>query len=216
MKISVIITAAGYGKRMGKPKQFLPILGRPLLEWTVSVFKKIKEINQIILVVNKEDIKSAENLGVEVVEGGKERQDSVKNGLDRVAEDTDLVLIHDGARPLITREIILKAIKECEKHGAVIVGVPVKDTIKKVQAEDIILETIDRTSLWAAQTPQVFKYAIIKRAYDNIKGIATDDSKLVEDLGYKVKMILGSYENLKITTPEDLILAEAMLRQRHD
>jgi 2-C-methyl-D-erythritol 4-phosphate cytidylyltransferase len=214
MKVAVIIAAGGSGKRMGRPKQFLPLAGKAVVEWTIEVFRKIKVVGQIVLAVPEDDLERAKNLGVTVVAGGEERGDSVKNGLKAVAFDTDIVMIHDGARPLITPDIIEKAISEAKEYGAAIVGVPVKDTIKRVGDDLIIKDTVDRQALWSAQTPQVFKYEIITRAYAK-KGSATDDAKLVEDLGIKVKMVMGSYENIKITTPEDLIVAEAILRSRN-
>ncbi|HTY13712.1 MAG TPA: 2-C-methyl-D-erythritol 4-phosphate cytidylyltransferase [Candidatus Omnitrophota bacterium] len=215
MKVSVIIAAGGSGKRMGTPKQFLPLCGRPLVEWTVRAFKAVKRIGQIILVVSGDDSVKAETFGVEVATSGPERQDSVKNGLALVSLDCDIVLVHDGARPLITADIIEKAIDAADRYGAAVVGVPVKDTIKAVGDDSFIAGTADRSKLWAAQTPQAFKREIITRAYQNIKGIVTDDSKLAEQLGVKVKMIMGSYENIKITTPEDLMMAEAVLRSRN-
>ena len=214
MKIAVIIAAGGTGKRMGQPKQFLPLAGKAVIAWTLEVFQKIKSIEQIVLVVAEEELERAKNLNVPVVEGGEQRGDSVKSGLKAVSPDTDLVIIHDGARPLITPDIIEKAISEAKEHGAAVVGVPVKDTIKRVGDDLMIKETVDRQILWQAQTPQVFKYEIITRAYAK-KRSATDDAKLVEDLGIKVKMVMGSYENIKITTPEDLIVAEAILRSRN-
>lgn len=214
MKIAVVIAAGGSGKRMGRPKQFLPLAGKAVVEWTIEVFRKIKSVEQIILAVGSEYLEQAKNLGVTVVEGGKERGDSVTNGLKVLSKDTDLVIIHDGARPLITPDIIEKAVSEAQEHGAAIVGVPVKDTIKRVGDDLVIKDTVDRRALWQAQTPQIFKYEIITRAYAQKKS-ATDDAKLVEDLGIKVKMVMGSYENIKITTPEDLIVAEAILRSRN-
>lgn len=215
MKVAVIIAAGGSGKRMGQPKQFLPLAGRAVIEWTVDVFRKIKAVNQIIIAVSGDDSERAKNLGILVVEGGLKRTDSVSNGLKLVPSDTDIVIVHDGARPLITCDIVEKAITEAGGYGAVVVGVPVKDTIKRVGDDLIIKDTVDRDILWQAQTPQVFKYEIITRAYKKIKSKATDDSKLVEDIGLKVKMIMGSYENIKITTPEDLVYAEAILRRRN-
>ena len=214
MKIAVIIAAGGTGKRMGQPKQFLPLLGKSVVEWTIEAFKKVPSVSQIIVTVAGDNLEKARRLGVEATEGGAERQDSVSNGMKLVAPDTDLVVIHDGARPLITIDIIKKAVKEAKEYGASIVGVPVKDTIKSVGDDLFIEKTVDRDALWQAQTPQVFKYEIITRALKRAKGKATDDSKLVEDLGVKVKMVLGSYENIKITTPEDLVIAETILRNR--
>jgi 2-C-methyl-D-erythritol 4-phosphate cytidylyltransferase len=199
---------------MGRPKQFLPLAGKAVVEWTIEVFRKIKTVEQIVLAVPEDDLERAKNLGVTVVAGGEERGDSVKNGLKAISPDCDLVIIHDGARPLITPDIIEKAISEAKEYGAAIVGVPAKDTIKRVGDDLVIKDTVDRQALWQAQTPQIFKYEIITRAYAK-KRSATDDAKLVEDLGIKVKMVMGSYENIKITTPEDLIVAEAILRSRN-
>ncbi len=230
MKIFTIIAAGGTGNRMGQPKQLLPICGKPMLEWTVNVFKEVSEISGIVIVG------PGEGLSPLVCKSGQERTDSIRNGLELVPKDCDIVLIHDGARPLITPEIIRNSIEECMKHDAVVVGVPVKDTIKQIRnpkpaspaarqgGSEIlnksklpivqIQNTLNRKELWQAQTPQVFKYSVLKEAYKNAKGNATDDSKLVEDLGIPVKMVVGSYENIKVTTPEDLIIAETILCSR--
>ncbi|MBI5701358.1 2-C-methyl-D-erythritol 4-phosphate cytidylyltransferase [Candidatus Saganbacteria bacterium] len=228
MKTAVIITAGGMGTRMGGPKQFLGLLGRPMIEWTISAFKAVKSVSGIILVVAGDNIERSKRFGVTIAVSGKERTDSVRNGLRFVSPDTDIVLVHDGARPLITKDIIEKAISAAKASGAVVVGVPVKDTIKMTNDANlpagrqvpmtnggIILKTLDRSFLWQAQTPQAFKYEIIKKAYDSAKSAGTDDSKLVEDLGIKVKMVMGSYENIKVTTSEDIIIAEAILRKRN-
>jgi len=215
MKVAAIIAAGGSGKRMGQRKQFLPLAGRSVLEWTISAFKNVPGISEIILVVSPDDLDRAKNLSAKITASGAERQDSVKNGMKLVAPDTDIVVVHDGARPLITADIIEKAIKEAMEYGACVVGVPVKDTIKRV-GDDLFVEgTVDRDNLWQAQTPQAFKYEIITRALKKAKAKMTDDAKLVEDLKIKVKMVLGSYENIKITTPEDLAIAEEILRRRN-
>ncbi|NQU17394.1 MAG: 2-C-methyl-D-erythritol 4-phosphate cytidylyltransferase [Candidatus Saganbacteria bacterium] len=237
MKIFTIIAAGGSGQRMGQPKQLLPICGKPMLEWTVDAFKQVSEISGIVIVG------PGQGLSPLVCETGPERTDSVRNALALVPKDCDIVLIHDGARPLITPEIIKNSIEECKKQDAVVVGVPVKDTIKQMTNDKCfdklsipksssipsevegcqmsnkscnhqIGKTLERERLWAAQTPQVFKYSILKEAYKKAKAGATDDSKLVEDLGIPVKMVMGSYENIKVTTPEDIIIAEAILCSR--
>ena len=224
MKTSVIITSGGAGKRMGQPKQFLSILGKPMVEWTLEAFKSAPQVNEIILVLAPENFQFAKHYGVTIAESGQERTDSVRNGLKLVSPDADIVIIHDGARPLVTRQMIEASIAGAAEFGAAVVGVPVKDTVKQIigsKSETIsnidcrISKTLDRTVLWLAQTPQAFKRGIIIKAYENAKGIATDDSKLVEDLGITVKMIMGSYENIKVTTPEDLVIAEALLRSRN-
>ena len=228
MKTVAIITAAGSGKRMGEPKQFLKIGGKPMLLRTISVFEKSGAIDEIIVVVNKEEIEKVNKLKSkkikQIIAGGKERQDSVFNGLSALPDDAEIVAIHDGARPFVTEEIIEEAVEEAKTSGAAVAGVPLKDTIKEIKNDKlkmtngghIILKTINRESLWAAQTPQVFRKEIILKAYAQGKDKyqATDDAMLVEKMGEKVKMVMGSYQNLKITTPEDLIIAEGILHNR--
>jgi 2-C-methyl-D-erythritol 4-phosphate cytidylyltransferase len=205
----------------------MEINGQPLLSVTVSVFDKCQSIDDIIVVVAKGDIEFTKNLLKDhkkvksIVEGGPDRQDSVYNGLKEVLLDTDddIVVVHDAARPLVTKEIIVKSIMEVKVSKAAIVGVPAKDTVKTVSSENIVLETLDRGSIWQVQTPQAFLASIIKEAYERanrIKYRATDDSKLVERLGIPVKMVMGSYENIKITTIEDVAIAEAILKGRED
>ncbi len=220
MKTVAIITAAGYGKRMGQPKQFIELAGKSILERTLLAFDNCKLIDSIILVVNQEDVERATELTVkklkQVVAGGKERQDSVNNGLKVLPEEAEIIVIHDGVRPFVTTEIIENSIKEAEKEGAVVVGVPVKDTVKQMSNDGAIIErTLNRKRLWAAQTPQVFKKELILKAYaeGNKNYQVTDDAMLVEKLGSPVKMVMGSYRNIKITTPEDLVIARAFLKE---
>jgi 2-C-methyl-D-erythritol 4-phosphate cytidylyltransferase len=225
MKVTAVIPAAGSGKRMNSKKQFLELNGKSVIEITVSVFDECQSIDDIIVVVAKEDVESTKELLKDqkkvksVVAGGAERQDSVYNGIEAITPESeeDIVVIHDAARPLITKEIISKAVTEAKVSKAVVVGIPSKDTVKTISPENMIMETLDRSSIWLVQTPQVFRYPIIKQAYDRAQKInykATDDSKLVERMGISVKMIMGSYENLKITTKEDLAMAEAILKGR--
>jgi len=222
MKTVAIITAAGQGKRMGRPKQFIKIAGRPMLWWTLSVFQKTKAIDEIILVINAEEKNQTKGFKFskikKVVAGGGERQDSVNNGLKALPENTEIVVIHDGARPLVTAGMIEAAIHQAKKHGAAVVGVPVKDTIKLVNPKPgTVIRTLSRDRVWAAQTPQVFKRGLIMRAYQKYgKQKVTDDAMLVEKMGKPVKMLMGSYLNLKITTPDDLLLAEALLGKKTD
>jgi len=219
METVAIITAAGHGKRMGRPKQFIKIGGRPMLWWTLSVFQKTKSVQGIILVVNAEDKNKLMNFKfskiIKVVAGGKERQDSVYNGLKALPEEADLVIIHDGARPFVTSVVIEAAVRQARKKGAIVVGVPVKDTIKLVKPKSLTVnKTVDRDGIWVAQTPQVFKKDLIMLAYQKYgREKVTDDAMLVEKLGKPVEMLMGSYFNLKVTSPEDLVLAEAILRK---
>ncbi|OGC09349.1 2-C-methyl-D-erythritol 4-phosphate cytidylyltransferase [candidate division WOR-1 bacterium RIFCSPLOWO2_12_FULL_45_9] len=217
MKTVAIISAAGCGKRMGRPKQFLEICGRSILERTLAVFESTQLINEIILVVNAEDIEKAGRLKFskikKIVAGGRERRASVFNGLKALSEEAEIVVIHDGARPFVTTEIIEQAIAEARQCGAVVVGVPSQDTIKKVESRTLNVErSLNREEIWAAQTPQVFKKEIILQAYQN-QSQATDDAMLVEKMGLPVKMVMGSYRNIKITTPEDLEIAEGLINR---
>lgn len=225
MKVTAIIPAAGSGKRLNGKKQFLEINGKPIIAITVSVFDECQAIDEIIVAVSMEDIQSTKDLLKDfskvrkIVAGGIERQDSVFNCIKEAVEesDDDLIVIHDAARPLITKEIISSAITEAKVVKAAIVGVPSKDTVKTVNKEKKIIETLERESIWLVQTPQVFSLSVIKQAYERAQKVnykATDDSKLVERLGISVKMVMGSYENIKITTKEDLFIAESILKER--
>lgn len=227
MKTTAIIAAGGLGTRMQNPdgKLFLEICKHPVLALTIDAFEEADIIDDIVLVVALDEIERARRLKElkgfkkirHIIQGGPTRQDSVYNGLQVVSDDTDIVVIHDGARPFVTKEIILEAVSETRAHKAVIVGMPVKDTIKTVKDDRLVSNTLDREILWQVQTPQVFERKLIKEAYERAKRLdaqATDDARLVERLGEKVKMINGSYENIKITTPEDIKVAEAILRSR--
>ena len=226
--VSVIIAAAGKGTRMNSDinKQYINICGVPVLARSIGVFQECKLINEIIVVVNKDDIIFCKKNIIDtyeftkvtqIVAGGDSRQKSVLNGLNAVNKDTEIVLIHDGARPFVKIKNIMDSIKGASEYGACVVGTPVKDTIKFVKSGEEIDSTPNRDILWAAQTPQSFKREILMEGYrkaieDNF--IGTDDSVLVERLGIQVKIIMGSYENIKITTPEDIIIAESILKDK--
>ncbi len=220
---SVIIVAGGSGSRMNMNinKQFIKINEKEVIAHTIDKFYKNEYIDEIILVVKEDEIdyfnKNIINKygykNIKIALGGKERQDSVYNGLKIVDKNCDMVLVHDGARPFVSKEIIKKAVTETKK--ASVIGVRVKDTIKVVNNNEII-STPNRNTLWAIQTPQTFKYDLLKRAYEkayeeNFYG--TDDSSLVENLGEKVNIIEGSYENIKITTKEDLNMAYQIIKE---
>jgi len=222
--ISAVIVAAGKSTRMNMDinKQYLEIGGMPVLAHALNVFEKCMEIDEIILVVNSEEISYCKNNIIDkygfkkiakVVPGGDERQFSVYNGLKQVNGKCEIVLIHDGARPFITEDIILEGIEKTKEFGAACIAVPMKDTVKVVGNGDVIESTPDRNKLWAVQTPQIFRYELIMKAYekackDGYTG--TDDTVLVERLGYNVHVVLGNYYNIKITTKEDLVIAEAI------
>ncbi|HHW57970.1 MAG TPA: 2-C-methyl-D-erythritol 4-phosphate cytidylyltransferase [Clostridia bacterium] len=227
MNASAVVVAAGRGIRMGQTvnKVYLPIAGKPVLYYSLKVFNEIEWIKEIVVVVSKEEMEYCqENVikkyyfqkAIKLVEGGDERQYSVYNGIMNTGEDCEIISIHDGARPLIDKKIVLKLLKEAYLHKAAAVGVPVKDTIKVVDEKNFITDTPDRKYLWAIQTPQVFERDLIIKAHKRAieEGfLGTDDTVLVERIGYKVKMVEGDYRNIKITTPEDLIVAEAFLKK---
>lgn len=217
-KISVIIPAAGQGKRMkaGVSKQYIELYGKPILAFTLEKFQNTKCINDIILVVGKDEVDYVEKYIKNgygftkikaIVQGGKERQDSVYEGLKAMDQDTDIVLIHDAVRPMIEIEDIERIVDETMKYKACIFGVKVKDTIKVIDEHCNIKNTLDRSKLYAIQTPQAFDKDVILSAYKKAMSedfFGTDDAMLVEQFSnIKVKLIEGSYSNIKITTQED-------------
>ena len=221
----VVIVAAGTGSRMnmGINKQFIKLEGKEIIAYTIEKFYNNSNIEDIVVVVKedeseffKKEILDKYNFkNVKIAYGGKERQDSVYNGLKLLDEKCDVVLIHDGARPFVSDKIIDKSIEEAKEHKAIVVGVPVKDTIKVIDNDKNIVDTPNRSVLWAVQTPQTFDYNILIDAYKDAfknKFYGTDDVMLVERIGYKVKMLEGSYNNIKITTQEDLNIGSQILR----
>lgn len=227
-KVTALIPAAGMGKRMGRhvAKQFLPLGNKPMLAHTLLAFQRSVEIDEVIPILSEDDMEECLKDIIErfhitkvrtLVVGGRERQDSVYNGLQKVGPDAEVVLVHDGVRPFVTQEMIKETIEIAMKGECVTVGVPLKDTVKEVNANGIVKRTLERSSLWAIQTPQAFPAKILRRVYDEAykRGFySTDDSALAEHAGYKVRVIMGSYENIKITTPEDLVFAEELLSRR--
>ncbi|HEU4339412.1 MAG TPA: 2-C-methyl-D-erythritol 4-phosphate cytidylyltransferase [Planctomycetota bacterium] len=210
MRVSVVLLAAGLGKRMGgkTPKAFLKLGGLPLYRHSMDVFKSMKEVRQVILVVPK-GVKGG-------IEGGSRRQDSVRNGLGAVDPASDVVLIHDAARPFVTPELVRRVIQGTMEHGGAIPGVPVRDTLKRMDSAGHIEATVDRSVLWAAQTPQGFKNGVLEAAYASGHGLedASDDAQIVERAGGRVAIVDGNPENFKITSKSDLDLAEDYLRRR--
>lgn len=227
MNVSAVIVAAGRSTRMNKSlnKVYLSIAGKPVLYYSIKAFDEIEWIKEIIVVTSPEETEYCQenvlekfywNKPFKIVKGGEERQYSVYNGISVVDKDCEIVAIHDGARPLVTKEIIMEAIKAAYLYKAAAVGVPVKDTIKVADEDNFILDTPDRRYLWAIQTPQVFEKELIMKAHRKAleEGfLGTDDSVLVERMGFKVKLVEGDYKNIKITTPEDLVVAELFLRK---
>ena len=228
-KVTAIVLAAGAGKRMHSAvrKQYMLLCGKPVLYYSLRAFQDCPFIDDIILVTGQEEIDYCQEQFVEqygftkvraVVAGGKERYHSVYEGL-KACQDTAYVFIHDGARPLVdqaTLERACAAVRECD---ACVVGMPSKDTIKIADENGNISSTPNRALVWTVQTPQVFSYPLVRKAYDmqmqQENALITDDAMVVENmLGVKIRLVEGSYENLKITTPEDIPVAEAILEKR--
>lgn len=226
-QLGVVVVAAGKGSRMGtkESKQYLMLQGKPVVVHTLDVFEAMEEVDEIVLVVGAHDVERCQALvrqyGFEkvsqVLSGGSERQYSVNAGAR--ALHTEWVLVHDGVRPFVTKESILRCWKQAMETGAAVLAVPVKDTIKVVDGDGIIQSTPDRSSLWAIQTPQAFRRSVLLEAHTQAEidqFVGTDDAMLVERMGIRVSVAQGDYRNIKITTPDDLEWAESMLeRQTH-
>lgn len=217
-RISVIIAAAGEGKRFGSAKQFTKLKGKPVLDWALETFDSHVKVTDIILVVKEDWLREKYMRNFQklcaVVHGGEKRQDSVLAGFERVAPEKDgIVLVHDGVRPLVEKDLISRVIEAAGKEGAAIPGIPFEDTIKQVKKERVF-RTLDRTALVRVQTPQGFSYdileeALIKAKSDNFYG--TDEASLVERLEKEVYVVAGDTRNIKITSPEDIQIAEALV-----
>ena len=233
MYTSAIIPAAGFGKRMGGGvnKQFLSLHGRPIIICTLEQFQLCDAVDEIIISTQREYFSQIEILTKDfhitkvshIVEGGRRRQDSVANALPSLNPAADIVIVHDAVRPFISRRLIVESIECAKEHQAAVVAVPVKDTIKLSESgivslteKKVVVRTLDRSSLWITQTPQAFQKGLLIRAYDTARqeGIeATDDASLVERLGVHPEIIEGAYENIKITTPDDLDVAEIIAKR---
>ncbi len=227
MRTAAIVPAAGTGSRMNRtvPKQYLPLGGKPILARTMESLDGNPIIDEIIPVLDTKDFDDFRKKILKphrlkkikrIVAGGRTRQESVYNGLKELEEDFDLVLIHDAARPFIEDETVIEVIAQAAAHGAAAAAVPATDTIKKSDMDGFISGTVPRDGLWAVQTPQAFRRGLILKAHeqaekDGFQG--TDDASLVERLGQKVKIVEGSRWNFKITTAEDLVIAESILRE---
>jgi 2-C-methyl-D-erythritol 4-phosphate cytidylyltransferase len=228
MKANAIIVSAGKGQRFmeGRKKQYFSLGGKPILAHTLDQFDTCPLIRSILLVVGQEDQDYCLKEIIEkfnyrkisqITPGGKQRQDSVKNGLDALSSHSEIIVIHDGVRPFVTKEMIEDSIRSAIRFGAAIIAMPVKDTIKMAHPDGTVLKTLDRETLYQAQTPQAFQASLIREAYSKAiedKFVGTDDASLVERLGKKVHILPGSYTNIKITTPEDLLLANIILEMR--
>jgi len=221
-KVGAVVVAAGTSSRMGGiDKIFAPILGLPLVAYALDQLESFRPVTQVTLVLDQASVQRGRELVSQrgykkvhpVCSGGPRRQDSVLLGIQAL-EPCDWVVIHDGARPCLDHETLERGLQSAQETGAAVAGVPVKDTIKNVSPQQVILNTPDRKCLWAAQTPQVFRYDLLLDAHSRCTEAVTDDAAMLEFIGYTVKMFLGAYENLKVTTPEDLAVAEIFLRCR--
>ena len=219
----VVILAAGSGKRMmaDKNKILLNLGDRPIIAHTIARFYDHPMVRKIVLAIREEDRDQIDSIiatygfnDIVKVVGGAERQDSIYNCMGVLSDDTHILLIHDGARPFVDEDIITRSILETIECGATCVGVPSKDTVKIVDQEGLVIDTPDRSQVWCAQTPQTFSFDLIREAHTRARQesfLGTDDASLVERYGHKVKMIMGSYMNNKITTPEDIKQARYIL-----
>lgn len=225
MKTQAIILTAGEGRRIHSqvPKALIQILDKPIFIHTLEVFEQSALIDNVILVVPLDKMSDFERFIKEfdikkvtkIVAGGPTRNASVYNGLNVVDHETEIVLIHDGVRPFVSTDLIDRSLEACQQEDAVIVGVPLKSTIKKVDENDLtVQETLNRNLLWEVQTPQVFKKDVLLKAHEKGKGSdPTDDASLIEEIGGRVKVVNGEYKNIKITTQDDLVIARAFLKE---
>lgn len=234
MKNTAIVLAAGSGSRMGGlvKKQFMPLLGKPVLFYSLKAFEE-SPVDEIVIVTSPEDIEYVRNDIVgfygfkkvsAVVSGGKERFHSVLCGI-RAIKDADYIFVHDGARALVTTDILERAYEAVKKYDACVIGMPSKDTVKLADDSGMVEATPNRNKVWTVQTPQVFKGELIRSAYEEIskreqelmeRGVKITDDAMVLELysNHPVKLVEGSYENIKLTTPEDMVIAEEILKRR--
>ena len=228
--LTVIVPAAGAGRRMGfgKNKAFITIRNIPLLVLCMKMLAETGMVRRVIVVTRAWEITETElmlkeyqdrfpGLSWQVTAGGRERQDSVANGLALVTDESGYVAVHDGARPFAGTEVFARTFARAKEFGAAIAAVPLKDTVKVVDARGIVVSTPERSSLCAVQTPQIFEINVLRKGYDFLKEhpvAVTDDASLVEASGHPVAVAEGSYENIKVTTPEDLLLAEKILEKQ--
>ncbi len=223
-KLSVIIPAAGSGERMGSdvPKPFIQVGDKTILEHTISRFLEVSDVAQIIIATSKSYISTiksmfeqlSSDIQLNVVEGGSERQFSIYNALKIVSAECELVAVHDAVRPFVRKQLIEECCEVAINVGGAVLGVPAKDTIKKVDGDKLVESTPDRSGLWQAQTPQIFQKELLIEAYESALDqnfIGTDDASLVERIGGTIQMVEGDRENLKITYPVDLKVAELIL-----
>ena len=220
--VGAIVVAAGRSLRMGGlDKITAPLLGKPLVLYSLEALEASPAVSVVVLVVSEDNLEACRRIVeqsglrkvVDVRVGAGRRQDSVRVGLDGMP-DPGSTIVHDGARPCVDAATIARGVSAVHRHGAAIAAVPVKDTIKSAARDRRVVETIDRDGLWAAQTPQVFRTAVLRDAHDALDGDFTDDAAMVEALGGTVTLFMGSHDNVKVTTPEDMAVAEVILARR--
>ncbi len=223
-RAGAIIVAGGQGQRMdGVDKLFLPLLGEPLLSYTLAAFEASAVVHSMVLVLSASNLDRGKELIRErgfqkvtkVCEGGDTRQESVRLGLEQLAP-LPWVIVHDGARPCLEPGIIERGLKEAARWGSAVAAVPITDTLKIVQKHGMVRETPDRRAFWAAQTPQIFPWDVLTDAHRQRDVTTTDDASLVERMGHPVHVYFGSYSNIKVTTREDALMAEALLKRREE
>lgn len=226
-KIGIVIPAAGQGRRMGAScnKQFLKLMGQPILAHTIRLFEESSHVSEIVIVGAEGDIPIIKGLVlhhsfkkvIAICQGGAERQDSVRAGVQTLSSTIQRIVVHDGARPLLTLQAFHKFLRETEEFTAAIMVIPIKDTVKQVDSLGKVLKTLPRESLCAVQTPQIFDRRVLEDAHQralSAKYYGTDDASLLEWIGCSVQAVEGLQENIKVTTPEDLWLAERILAMR--
>ena len=221
-KVGAIVVAAGGSRRMaGVDKIFAPLKGRPLVSYCLEALHETPEVDEIVLVLSSHNIEQGQRLVreygwskvEEVCQGGERRRDSVALGLARLL-DSDWIVVQDGARPFVTAELVSRGLTEARDTGAAVAGLPVSDTIKLADGGRFVKETLQREDLWAIQTPQIFRRQLLAEAHETLTGEFTDDAAMVERMGAKVRIYSGSSDNIKVTTPDDLRIAEALLDAR--
>ena len=222
--VGVVLLAGGKGKRMKSaiPKQFLPLLGKPVFLRSLDIFQSMNIVKNIVIVLDASyrdefaDI-VGKDARISWADPGAERQDSVFNGVNAIPDDCSVVAIHDAARPLVTTEEVMQVLKDGVKYGAAVLGVPMKATVKESEDGEFVLRTVPRSKLWEVHTPQVITKPLLLKGFEKVKREnleVTDDVSVVEALGLPVKLSLGQYTNIKLTTPDDLSVAEQILRER--
>ncbi len=221
-RIGVILVGAGESRRMeGIDKVFATLRGRPILDHCLGVMASVPEVAAGVIVVSERNLEQGQyvlmrrgwSVGWSICTGGERRQDSVQRGLERL-KDVQWVVIHDVARPCVDRSMVYRALEAVQATGAAVAAVPVTDTVKVVEDGERVVETLDRSRLWAVQTPQVFHRELLETAFAQVQDDVTDEATMVERLGHTVNVFKGDYGNLKVTTPQDLAIAEAILASR--